>query len=106
MLCTCLLRTLRLWSSQWTWRTLSTAFTGLPCRSAPALLPMVQWAYRYETPLHIVGSQECILPVMSQRGVQQGDSQDVHDSRVEHLTLLCTYPALCIGVLHVFCSTP
>ena len=44
--------------------------------SAPALLPMVQWAYGEETPLHIVhivGAPEGTPPVMSQRGVRQGD---------------------------------
>ena len=41
-------------------------------QSAPALLPMVQWAYRDETPLHIVGAPEGTPPVMSQRGVRQG----------------------------------
>ena len=42
-------------------------------QSAPALLPMVQWAYGDETPLHIVGAPEGTPPVMSQRGVRQGD---------------------------------
>ena len=42
-------------------------------QSAPALLPMVQWAYGEETPLHIVGAPEGKPPVMSQRGVRQGD---------------------------------
>ena len=41
-------------------------------QSAPALLPMVQWAYGEETPLHIVGAPEGTPPVMSQRGVRQG----------------------------------
>ena len=31
-------------------------------QSAPALLPMVQWAYGEETPLHIVGPQRALLP--------------------------------------------
>ena len=42
-------------------------------QSAPALLPMVQWAYGDETPLHIVGAPEGTPPVMSQGGVRQGD---------------------------------
>ena len=42
-------------------------------QSAPALLPMVQWAYGDETPVHIVGAPEGTPPVMSQRGVRQGD---------------------------------
>ena len=42
-------------------------------QSAPAVLPMVQWAYGDETPLHIVGAPEGTPPVMSQRGVRQGD---------------------------------
>ena len=42
-------------------------------QSASALLPMVQWAYGDETPLHIVGAPEGTPPVMSQRGVRQGD---------------------------------
>ena len=42
-------------------------------QSAPALLPMVQWAYGDETPLHIVGAPEGTPPVMSQRRVRQGD---------------------------------
>ena len=36
-------------------------------QSAPASLPMVQWAYGEETPLHIVGAPEGAPPVMSQR---------------------------------------
>ena len=44
-------------------------------QSAPALLlvPMVQWAYGEDTPLHIVGTSEGTAPVMSQRGVRHGD---------------------------------
>ena len=42
-------------------------------QSAPALLPMVQWAYGEATPLHIVGSPEVTPPVMSQRRVRQGN---------------------------------
>ena len=42
-------------------------------RFAPALLPVVQWAYGDETPLHIVGAPDGTPPVMSQRGVRQGD---------------------------------
>ena len=45
-------------------------------QSAPALLPMVQWAYGDETPLHTVGALEGTPPVMSQRGVRQGDPLD------------------------------
>ena len=36
-------------------------------------MPMVQWAYGEETPMHIVGVPEGTSPVMSQRGVQQGN---------------------------------
>ena len=42
-------------------------------QSGPALLPMMQWVYGEETPLHIVGAPEGTPPVMSQRGVQQGN---------------------------------
>ena len=42
-------------------------------QSATALLPMVQWAYGDETPLLIAGALEGTPPVMSQRGVRQGD---------------------------------
>ena len=42
-------------------------------RSAPTLLLMVLWVYVYETPLHIVEAPEGTPPVMSQRGVRQGD---------------------------------
>ena len=42
-------------------------------QSAPVLLLMVQWAYGNETPLHIVGAPAGTPPVMSQRGVRQGD---------------------------------
>ena len=42
-------------------------------QSAPAPLPMVQWAHGDETPLHIVWAPEGTPPVMSQRGVRQGD---------------------------------
>ena len=41
-------------------------------QSVPALLPMVQWAYGDETPLHIVGALEGTPPVMPQRRVRQG----------------------------------
>ena len=40
---------------------------------APALLPVVQWVYGEATALHIVGAPEGTAPVMSQRGVRQGD---------------------------------
>ena len=39
----------------------------------PQLLPVVQWAYGAATPLHIVGAAPGTAPVMSQRGVRQGD---------------------------------
>ena len=42
-------------------------------QSAPALPPMVQWAYGDETQPHIVGTPEGTPPVMSQHGVRQGD---------------------------------
>ena len=38
-------------------------------QSAPALLPMVQWAYGEEPPLPIVGAPEGTPPFMSQHGV-------------------------------------
>ena len=41
-------------------------------QSAPALLPMVQWAYGDETLLHTVGAPEGTPP----RGVRQGDLLD------------------------------
>ena len=42
-------------------------------QSAPARLPMVLWAYGEDTRLHIVGAPEGTPPVMSQRGVRQGN---------------------------------
>ena len=41
--------------------------------SARALLPMVQWEYVDEAHLRIVGAPEGTPPVISQRGVRQGD---------------------------------
>ena len=42
-------------------------------QSAPALPPMVQWAYGDESPLHIVWAPEGTHSVMSQRGVRQSN---------------------------------
>ena len=42
-------------------------------QSSPTLLPIVQRAYGEETPLHVVGAPEGTHPVMSQRGVRQGE---------------------------------
>ena len=39
----------------------------------PQLLPVVQWAYGAATPLHVVGAAPGTPPIMSQRGVRQGD---------------------------------
>ena len=39
-----------------------TAMFAAVQQSAPALLPTVQWAYGDETPLHIVGAPEALLP--------------------------------------------
>lgn len=41
--------------------------------SMPQLLPVVQWAYGAATPLHVVGAVPGTEPIMSQRGVRQGD---------------------------------
>ena len=41
--------------------------------SMPQLLPVVQWAYGAATPLHVVGSAPGTAPILSQRGVRQGD---------------------------------
>ena len=40
---------------------------------APALLPVVQWAYGEATPLHVVGAPEGTPAIQSQCGVRQGD---------------------------------
>ena len=45
-------------------------------QSAPALLPMVHWAYGEEAPLHIAEAPEGTPTVMSQRGVRQGHPLD------------------------------
>ena len=42
-------------------------------RSAPPLLPMVQWAYGDETAQYIVVATEGAPRIMSQRRVRQGD---------------------------------
>jgi hypothetical protein len=39
----------------------------------PRLLPVVQWAYGAETPLHVVGAPAGTAPIMSRCGVRQGD---------------------------------
>jgi len=41
-------------------------------QSVPDLLPMVQWAYGEEPPLHIRGAPRGTPPVMLQRGVRHG----------------------------------
>ena len=48
-------------------------------QSAAAVLPMVQWAYGDETPLHIVGAPEGTPPVMSQPPPSRGAKRHDHD---------------------------
>ena len=47
-------------------------FSAVAAR-VPQLLPVVQWAYGAATPLHVVGAAPGTSPIMSQRGVRQGD---------------------------------
>jgi hypothetical protein len=43
------------------------------CERAPTLLPFIQWTYRQHTRLFVCGSPQGSGPLLSQRGVCQGD---------------------------------